>query len=1080
MMQPALRTFVICLFASVLSPAIAQLFDDKHPPNTYRNADNPHYWKNRVPYPGYWQQDVHYLINARIDDEADLIQGELTLYYHNNSPDTLHQVFFHLYQEAYTPGSYSDKLSRQGSRARKGELSPDAGTRVISLSSEGEELQQEQDNTVLRVQLHKPLPPGERYTFRITFKTYWAMGLQRRMKLFNAWGSKHYDGVHWYPRIAVYDQKFGWDTQQHLGNEFYGNFGTFDVDLDFPHQYIVDATGWLQNPQEAMPAKLRTQLDIANFKNKPWNEPPSTVITPVPGKRKVWKFHAENVHDFAFTADPTYRIGEAEWDGVKCVALVQEPHASGWQNAASYTASLIEVFSTDFGRYAYPKMIVADARDGMEYPMLTLDGGRDPDYRSLLAHEIAHNWFYGMVGNNETYRAFMDEGFTQFLTAWALERIDGDTLVTNPPKSRYVQRFSLPELARESEVYNAYQRDAVRDQVPQINVHSDEFGHVEGLGYGFGHVYMKTAVMLYNLQYVLGDSLFLSTMQHYVDQWRMCHPYPEDMRQSFTDHSKVDLNWFFDQWIETDKRLDYAVKRVTRRNSGSGQTIRLKRKGSMQMPIDLRVTAKDGKVYDFHIPNTWFEKKVDATILPRWIGSDELQRSYTAQVDIPGGIEQVVIDPTGRLGDHYKLNDQLVAPIQVLFDHHVPNAPDRHTYEDFVRPELWWNGFDGAKVGVHLNGNYMRYKHKIHFTGWLNTGFGQRLPPSNPSLQIDSIPGNTDTSFDPASFNFIYENGTEKLLKGSSVRVQARILDGLQRYGVGWKWQLPNGKTEVRAEALYFFRRDSTDLTYLLFPELWNVNQVNGVIDLGLRHRYEYERGTGDLLLESRNSAVGSASGYAQLRLTAVNISELGKLQLRTRGFGQFGTGNTPVESAIYLAGASPEELMENKYVRSIGFVPYDWTGYGADVNHFHHGGGMGLRGYAGYLAPEQTEDGQLVFTHFGNTGLAASGELDLDGLVNLRPGTAARYLHLDVYLFGDVGMMGYRFQRNGQDQLRLAKPRADAGAGVAFTIKRFGPLTDIKPFTIRFDMPLLLSSLPATQTEHFAFRYVVGIGRSF
>src|SRR5690606_1344941 len=160
------------------------------------------------------------------------------------------------------------------------------------------------------------------------------------------------------------------------------------------------------------------------------------------------------------------------------------------------------------------------------------------------------------------------------------------------------------------------------------------------------------------------------------------HPYSEDMRQSFMDHTKVDLNWFFDQWIETDKRIDYAVKGVTRRNSGSGQTIRLRRKGSLQMPIDLRVTAKDGKIYDFHIPNTWFEKKTDATILPRWIGYDNLQRDYIAHVDIPGGIEQVVIDPTNRLADHYKLNDQLVAPVSVVFEHHVIYAPGHGTDQD--------------------------------------------------------------------------------------------------------------------------------------------------------------------------------------------------------------------------------------------------------------------------------------------------------------------------------------------------------------------------------------------------------------
>ena len=145
------------------------------------------------------------------------------------------------------------------------------------------------------------------------------------------------------------------------------------------------------------------------------------MITPYDSTvRKVWRYHAENVHDFAFTADPTYRIGEAEWNGIKCIAMAEEPHASKWQNAAEYCAKTIEAHSTWFGMYAYPKMVVADARDGMEYPMLTLDGGSDPGYRGLFVHEIGHNWFYGMVGTNETYRAMLDEGFTQFLTGWGL------------------------------------------------------------------------------------------------------------------------------------------------------------------------------------------------------------------------------------------------------------------------------------------------------------------------------------------------------------------------------------------------------------------------------------------------------------------------------------------------------------------------------------------------------------------------------------------------------------------------------------------------------------------------------------
>ncbi len=1076
----AIGLITLCLLAAQWSPASAQRSNTVAQPESYSSAENPEYWKNRPPYPGYWQQDVHYLIKARVDDEKDLLEGSLTLTYQNNSPDTLRHVFFHLYQEAYTPGSYAEQSSGASRRSAQKDVGPYAGTRIKSLRVEGKEAKTEQDNTILKVWLDRPLAPGEARELQIDFTTHWAMGLQRRMKLFNAWGSKHYDGVHWYPRISVYDRKFGWDTQQHLGNEFYGDFGTFNVELDFPENYVVDATGVLQNQSEVMPAALRAKLDIANFKDKPWNEAPSTIIPAGTGVRKVWKYQATNVHDFAFTADPTYRIGEAEWNGVKCIALAQEPHASGWQNAAAYTARIIEVFSTDFGMYAYPKMIVADARDGMEYPMLTLDGGRDPDYRSLFVHEIAHNWFFGMLGNNETYRAFMDEGFTQFLNAWGLERIDGDTLVEDVPRTRYERKHRTPRLAREDEVYRGYMRDAVRDEIPPINVQSDEFAHVEGRGMGLGHVYYKTGVMLYNLQYVLGDSLFLSAMQNYVSQWRMCHPYPEDMRQSFIDHTKVDLNWFFDQWLETDKRVDYAIKRVSGRNKNAGQTIIVQRKGSLHMPLDIRVTAKNGEIHDLYIPNTWFEKNTTAKVLPRWIGDGDLQRKYTVRVDIPSGIEEVTIDPTDRLADHNALNDHLTIPVSVTFDHHIANPPDRLNYEAFVRPDVWWNGYDGAKVGVHVNGNYLRYKHKLHLTTWLNTGMGQYLPPTNPALQLDSIPGNTDTAFDPISFNFRYENSTEKVLKGSSVFAHARMLDGLQRYGAGWGWVLPNERTSVQAEVLYFQRSDSNSLTYLLYPEQWELEQLNGAVDLSLRHRYYHSNGTGDLLLETRNSSVGSGAAYSQVRLTAVNINELGSLQLRTRGFGQFGSGATPRESALYLAGASPEEMMENKYVRSIGFVPYEWLGYGGNVNHFQHGGGLGLRGYAGYLAPEELSNGDLVFTHYGNTGLAASAELDLDGLVNFRPRKLARYLHLDVYLFGDLGMMGYRRPTNDGTQLELAAPRADAGAGVALTVKRFGPLVNIKPFTIRFDMPLLLSSIPATETEHFAFRYVIGIGRSF
>ncbi len=1059
------RPLLLTLALATLSIASAQPF---------RSTANPYYWGNHPPYAGYWQQDVHYRMDVRLDEQRNTADGTVQLTYWNNSPDTLHEVFFHLYQEAFNADSYYDRLRR--SNGEKGyPAGRDRGTDLHTLQVDGKELQREQDNTIVRARLNTPLLPGGELTFHYTFTTHW--GGMRRMKLVDVDGHKHFDGCHWYPRLSVYDRKFGWDTQQHLNHELYGDFGTFDVALDMPNDMVVEATGVLQNTDEVLPPALRAQLDITRFKDKPWDEPASVITPYVAGQRKVWRYHAQNVHDFAFTADPTYRIGEITWNGVRCISVAQERHASKWQNAADYCMRSVKALSELVGPYAYPKMVVADAFDGMEYPMLTLDSDQEPGYRDLFVHEIAHNWFYGMVGNNETYRALLDEGFTQFYTAKGLIAIDGDTMVTDTPRTAYERKYRLPDLAMERAAYSGYMRDAVRNTAPPIDVHSDEFGYHGG---GYRHVYYRTSAMLYNLEYVLGDELFNKAMQGYFARWRMAHPYVEDFRQTIIDITKVDLNWFFDQWISSDKRIDYAVKRVKHRGRDSGQEIRFRRKGSMQMPLDFTVVARDGSRHDFHIPNTWFVKDTRAKVLPRWIGFDELERDHIARVDIPSGIADVLIDTTYRLADAYQLDNSLRLPATITFDHHIANRADRRRYEGFGRPDLWWNGYDGVKVGVHFNGNWMRYKHRLHATAWLNTGIGQYLPPAIRSGQ-DSIPGSTDTGFDPISFNIRYENGTEKVLKGSSVYLLARHLDGLQRYGGGFHWDLPDRRTSADIRLTYFLRRDSSDLTYLLYPKAWDLDRLNGALDLGLTRTYERGRTNGRLAIDLRSSAVGSASGYGQVRLTSTTSTRFAGLELRSRVMGQFGTGSTPRESALYLAGASPEEMMENKYVRSVGFVPYDWTGIGASVGHFQHGGGLGLRGYAGYLAPELVDGDRVITTWYGNSGAAINLELDLDELVRFRPGKLAEHVHLDVYLFGDVGSMGYRTTTSGGNTtLALAAPRADAGLGAAFTIKRFGPLSDIKPLTIRFDMPLFLSHLPATEQDHFAFRYVVAIGRNF
>ncbi len=1071
-MQKISTLFSLILLVSGIN-VNAQAYDPLNKPNTYRNADNPYYWKNRLPYAGYWQQDVYYDIKANIDETTDIIDGKEQLTYWNNSPDELSFVYFHLYQNAFQPGSYLDNLQEANKvKAAYGKYEREKkGTEIGSITINGKACKTLLDNTILKVFLNEPLKPGASLQFAIDFKTYFDYGsTRRRMKAFNAFGFKHYDGVHWYPRISVYDAKFGWDTQQHLGKEFYGDFGAYDVELTFADNFVVEATGNNTNAAEVMPDDLRNKLDIVNFKEKKWNSAPSVVIPYDKLKRKTWIYHAENVHDFAFTADPTYRIDEVSWNKIKIVALVQEPHASRWLNAAAYTSKVIKTYSRDFGMYAYPKMVVADARDGMEYPMLTLDGGEEPGYRGLFAHEVGHNWFFGMVGNNETYRAMLDEGFTQFLTAWAQQKIDGDTAVVAPSKSNYVEKFTRDELVMDKVVYNAYTNDAARGTATPINIHSDDFNGALGHGGGYRNVYYKTATMLFNLQYVLGDTLFLDAMKNYFNQWKMCHPYVEDFRNSIIQYTKVDLNWFFDQWIETEKVIDYKIKcqKKSPKDGADSYKITFERKGEMQMPIDFDVISKNDSTYHFHIPNTWFQKKVDedVTILPKWTGWGLLNQKHTALVNIPGGIDDIIIDPSKRLADVNMLNNKKKGKLSLDFDHHVINNADRYHYELFLRPAIWYNRFDGAKVGAHLNGNYLKYKHLFDLTIWYASTLGENIADKNYKAKTRRF-----------SYALNYKNPTDKISKNSAWYVSSRYLEGLTYNVIGIEKKSNNLKTRYYAYAKSMFRKDSVDLVYLIYKELWDTNKFNNTINIGFDHQYQYRKGAGSVSMNLRTTGLSSDYHYSQLTLTVINRTALGKFDLNTRFFAQYGAGSdVPLESQLYIAGANPEQLMENKFTRADAFVPSKWSGYGNTTNHFQYGGGLNLRGYAGYLAPVDDKTGNQTFAYRTNAGTSINVELGFDRLWKKGFKKIRNAIDYDMYLFGDAGLINYDKLKSYDIKNLL---RADAGIGTAVSLKKFGPVF-VNPLTVRFDVPFFLSATPYTDPDYLKMRWIISINKAF
>lgn len=1060
-----LTGFLLCLWVSL---GWAGTF----PPDSFRTSSNPWYWKNRKPYPDYWQQDVYYRIKASLDPFSREVKGNLILTYYNNSPDTLKEFTFHLYQNAFQPESYLDQMRKGFNETPEyGELEAQKkGTQVHAIRSPGRLLETLEDNTIFRVFADKALLPNDSMVFEIAFSSWFDTGPdRRRMKMFpveqeggnQTW---HFDGVHWYPRISVYDRRMTWDVQQHFGKEFYGDFGTWDVELTLPSEYIVEATGEILNEAEVLPPTLRQALDIRNFKDKKIGTPASIII-PADGTTKTWKYHAVNVHDFAFTADPTYRIDEVKAGRVRCIAVAQEQNAAKWQDAAGIAAKVIQLYSDYLFPYAYPKMVVADAQDGMEYPMLTLDGGHSPGYTALLAHEIGHNWFFGMLGTNETYRAFMDEGFTQFLTMFAMDSLKGWDK-EGISKDRLQQG------------YFRFMAEAIRDHEGHLNTHADEYYASCGHGGQYSMAYHKTAVMLYNLQYYLGKEVFQAAMQQYFHRWAMAHPYPEDFRLAITDYARTDLSRFFDDWMESEKKVDYGI-RCIRRAGRDSVRLTFTRTGDLVMPLAFSLTSNGHGRQNYLIPSSYFNRvEKDEIRLPYWYQFGELGRTY--EVTLPAGKRPVVnLDPSRRLGDIRMMDNQTgLFPTSfnlALTDHHQGRS-DWEKYTMHVRPWVWWNRVSGIQAGGQFQGHYMNTRHRVKAGLVQNTGiFDQYTGASMLGL---------NSRYYFLNYWASYQTQFSPLGKDGDILLESAYRDGAFRNVAGLeKWYVSgpsynSAKQGWYAQWVYLFRPQSFLTNYLVEEDTWRAGFANSYFKAGWRRQYKVPYGTGRWKLEARSTAPGSDSDYRNLRFESVyNWQILNKtFTLKYRFYAQIGEGNTPIESQTMLSGGNAEEAWSNDFYRAEAFFPerLTETEMGRRPSNVHFGGGYNLRGYSGYRA--EFEDGGAAW--YGNNGTSVNLELEFDDRIPFRPPFLKDHVKLDAYLFADAGILGRNLSRRGFDKPEWDKLRADFGVGTAFNLYRTRK-KQTQPLIIRADFPFLLTTAPFIQ-DNFQFRWMVGVGRAF
>jgi len=316
----------------------------------------------------------------------------------------------------------------------------------------------------------------------------------------------------------------------------------------------------------------------------------------------------------------------------------------------------------------------------------------------------------------------------------------------------------------------------------------------------------------------------------------------------------------------------------------------------------------------------------------------------------------------------------------------------------------------------------------------------------------------------------------DEISNNSRISFGTQSLAGLYSSKMGLRKIDDSGNNTFSLKLISMYRPENSDLNYLLYPEHWGVNKLNNRIDFSYEHNYEYSSGNGKITFEIKNSALGSEYDYNLFSLLAVNSSKKGKLKIKTRSYLQFGSGtNWAPESKLFLAGANPERLIDNKYTRAVGFIPNDWLGYDHTTNFFHAGGGLNLRGYTGYLAPELNDDLITNFGYNGTSGASFSTEIDFTKYMPY----GFRKSGITYYAFADAGVITN--EKLNKNNLRDAfyDARVDAGFGLAYTFDNWGPLDMVKPITIRFDIPIFLNRPPATD-DFLQFRWVLGINRAF
>jgi len=959
------------------------------------------------PIDGYWQQKVDYDMEITLVDTSQQLTGFTTIKYTNNSPDSLDRIYMHLYPNAFQLESvkYREYIGNagRGSRAKYFKDRLDGFTSKIDVHDFSVALPKEGaswihkiqildefkiDDTILEAKLLKKIAPG--HTVRVDLNwTHHVGEMVERAGYYKG----QYNMAQWYPKMVVYDEE-GWNADVfHAEGEFYGEFGDFEVTFDLPKAFIIAASGVVTDGDpgwESVTVDTTIDFDV-------WVDiHDSTYVEPDTSARRTVTFFAENVHDFAWVASKDFLYEGGKHNDIDVHVLYDKGRGEKWtKDVLQGSIRAIAWLEEKFGKYPYPQVTTTDRikSGGMEYPMLVMNGRED---EGLIVHEYGHIYFYGILANNEVDEAWLDEGFTTTQTTHYMMNRYGDhgfDLSLNEDRAEFPKKYwPLGNSLHSSQWWAIRFMRSGHDE----NISRASYLYNNGSAYG-RNAYTKPALMLTELKYILGDSLYYAAMQHYYNKWKLKHVNEQRFVDAIEEFTGEELNWFFDAWLHTTHHLDYGIKSFKKSPNSDGTwsvKLGIESIGSRFIPLLVETTFEDG------------------TTDRRWWKNHLWRYEDTFNYSVDKKPVSVTIDPD-------------VQTVDLDFRNNTTNMKNKLL---FNWPGLWYEPRD-ERVYRWMPSIYY-YADSSDFA---------------PGLTIDRDYGPYESITVRANYAlqsnnlYWYVNGWRQpvhFFPRTTFHYWAYNRPGVKELGgeVEKQWNRVYGRTPTHTFSMGFYVQPEYDVTRALDLGY----DPHGKLGVGYLD-WSSEIGSVDMSVNGASS-LGNLSDWNFTRLTATGTfsKSFKKFKFNKRIIvGKIWTDakGVPGQEGYNIEGNSSNDMVRKNYLVD-QFYGFELQEGESLVSHYHMPGEGNLRGFVG-----KDESGAEALAAF-------SSEVDYSKSIKKND------TRIQLAAFFDGGMFWDRLDETSNVIGSTFNSRTLADAGVGLRLK-----TDIfeKDLYLRIDLPFFI-----------------------